>query len=633
MKTPPPAAEPPDPAVRVPSPPSVWDAFRVPVIFAATIFLMQLLSAPPSPPTIGYTQFYALVEAGQVKRVTLTGDVVSGTLGAAMLLDTRPVSVTSAAFRALLPPREDRDLLPLLRGKRVDVIVQSDEPSLGSRILSGVLPWVLILGAWVWFSSRTQRAMSGGPLGAFFKGRTHRFESETQVPVKLDDVAGLAAAKRDLREIVDFLKDPAGIRRLGGKVPHGVLLYGPPGTGKTLLARAVAGEAGVPFFSISASEFIELFVGMGASRVRELFAEAKKVAPAIIFIDEIDAIGRSRGTGLGGGNDEREQTLNQLLSEMDGFTRNDHTIVLAATNRPDVLDSALLRPGRFDRRVVIDRPEVTARQAILEVHTRGKPLGADVDLRALAALTPGFSGADLANLANEAALQAARRGVEVIAAQDFHAAYDKIVLGDPRETKLDPTEKRRVAVHESGHAILAHFTPGAEPLERVSIIPRGMALGVTQQSPGTEKHIITQPEFEARLSVLMGGYAAELVVTGVVSSGARDDLQKATELAFQMVAHYGMSERVGPMFFDRNTEHPFLGRTLAVEGAASEGAIRMLEEESARLLSAALAAAKKTVADQRAALDRFTAALVERETIERDDLAALVAGPADIRLA
>jgi cell division protease FtsH len=372
---------------------------------------------------------------------------------------------------------DDEQLLPLLREKGVNIRVVSDEPSLAIyTLLNVVLPFALILGFFAWMSRRNAKMM-GGPFGGIMKGRVRRFERDSAVDVTFADVAGQKSAKTDLEEVVKFLREPEKYRRLGGKVPHGVLLVGPPGTGKTLLARAVAGEAGVPFFSINGSEFIEMFVGVGASRVRELFEEAKKVAPAIVFIDEIDAVGRARGAGLGGGHDEREQTLNQLLSEMDGFSRNDHTIVLAATNRPDVLDQALLRPGRFDRRVVIDRPELEAREAILKVHTRDKPMADDVKLAALAKDTPGFSGADLANLANEAALHATRRDADLITDDDFRAAYDKIVLGDVRETKLDREEKRRVAIHESGHAVTAHFSPHAEPLRRVTIIPRGMAQG------------------------------------------------------------------------------------------------------------------------------------------------------------
>jgi cell division protease FtsH len=363
---------------------------------------------------------------------------------------------------------------------------------------------------------------------------------------------------------------------------------------------------------------------VGAARVRELFEEAKKNAPAILFIDEIDAVGRSRGAGLGGGHDEREQTLNQLLSEMDGFNRNDLTVVLAATNRPDVLDPALLRPGRFDRRVVVDRPELDARKAILHVHTKDKPLGSDVDLDSIAENTPGFSGADLANLVNEAALTATRRGIDAIEGADFSTAFDKIVLGDPREAKLDPQEKRRVAVHESGHAVVARFSPEAESLHRVSIIPRGMTLGVTQQTPAADRHLMTEPQLESRLRVLMGGYAAERLVFGSISTGAENDLKEATEIASKMVAHYGMSEAIGPAYYEHHADHPFLGQRIATDGAASDATTEAIEGESRRLLAEALQAASGLVAAHRETLDRLVEALIQRETIERDELHGLL---------
>ncbi len=568
-------------------------------------------------PDIRYTDLYALLDAGQVESVTLKGLVVNGKLKGSENVAGRSI----VTFRTLLPALEDRTLLPLLREKSVVVTVQSEEQPLLVRLLSYVLPWALIVGAWLWMSRRAEGMMTGGPFGRMLSGRASLVDVATRVKAKFDDVAGLQSAKRDLREVVEFLKTPDDFRRLGGKVPRGILLVGPPGTGKTLLARAVAGEAGVPFFSVSASEFIELFVGMGAKRVRDLFEQAKEVSPAIVFIDEIDAVGRSRGTGLGGGNDEREQTLNQLLSEMDGFSRNDLTIVIAATNRPDVLDPALLRPGRFDRRVVVDRPELAARKAILGVHTRDKPLAPDVDLGAVAAMTTGFSGADLANLANEAALGATRRKAAAIEAGDFVAAYDKIVLGDPRETKLDANERRRVAVHESGHAVAARFTDLAERPSRVSIIPRGMALGVTQQTPGMDRHLMTQPELEARLCVLMAGYAAESLVLGDVSSGAADDLRKATELAFEMVAHYGMSERLGPVYYEHRTTHPFLGQQLAMDGSTSDGTVHAIEEEARLVLSDALRVARGILSAHRRTLDDLVAALLEHESLEKDDLA------------
>ena len=574
-------------------------------------------------PTIAYTQFYQLVSDQKVASVKLRGLGVVGNFKAPTLVDGKKLAI----FSSMVPAQEDRDLLPLLRDKGVKVEVLSEEPPLLLQYLGSLLPIVLIVGAFMWLSRRAQTMMGpGGPLGNMLKGKSRRFEKEAEVSVKFDDVAGLKTPKQDLREIVDFLREPTRFRRLGGRVPRGVLLVGPPGTGKTLLARAVAGEAGVPFFSINGSEFIELFVGVGASRVRELFEEAKKVAPAIIFIDEIDAVGRSRGTGMGGGHDEREQTLNQLLSEMDGFTRNDLTIILAATNRPDVLDAALLRPGRFDRRVLIDRPELAARRAILGVHTRDKPLAANVDLQTQAANTPGFSGADLANLVNEAALSATRRGAEAIEDADFHAAFDKIVLGDPRETKLDSFEKKRVAVHESGHTVVAHFASNAEPPERVTIIPRGMALGVTQSAPGGEQHLLTRPQALDRLHVMLGGYAAERVLLGDVSSGAENDLKRATELAFKMVAHWGMSDAIGPVYHEHRTEHPFLGQMLATEGGTSDATVHQIEEETRRILHTAQQGAEAAIRERRTEMDALVSYLLEHESVDKNDLSRLL-GP------
>jgi cell division protease FtsH len=584
--------------------------------------IWQSMNQEQAYPSIDYSEFFQLVEEQKVATITWKGDTVIGELKKA---ETRQ-NQTFERFQTVLP-EADTELLPALRKNGVNVKVRSQEAPLPLQIAGALLPWVLIIGVWIWLSRRAQQMMvGGGPLAGVLKGRSRRFDKQSSVSVSFKDVAGLRAAKQDLKEVVAFLKAPEKFRRLGSKVPRGVLLVGPPGTGKTLLARAVAGEAGVAFFSISASEFIEMFVGVGASRVRELFAEAKKSAPAIVFIDEIDAVGRSRGAGLGGGNDEREQTLNQLLSEMDGFDRSDLTVVLAATNRPDVLDPALLRPGRFDRRVLVDRPELEARRAILDVHVRDKPLAADVDLQQIARDTPGFSGADLANLVNEAALGATRNDADSIAQRDFDTAYEKIVLGDPREGKLQAAERRRVAVHESGHAVIMHFSAHAEPLRRVSILPRGMALGVTQQTAPEDRHIITQPELEAQLSVLLGGYAAERSVLGNVSSGAADDLKRATEIAFKMVAHYGMSEKVGPVFHEHKVEHPFLGQRLATEGGTSDVTVRQMEDEVRNLLVHAQREAERQIGEHRPALERLVDALLEKETLETEALRGLL-GP------
>jgi len=570
-------------------------------------------------PDVDYSTAVAWVRADKVKSVVIRGDAVLGTLHAPQMYRGNAVW----EFHTLSP--KDERLVAMLDDHGVTIRAQNQDTPVVLQLALSLLPWVLIIGVWLWLSRRAQQMnVAGGPMSGFMK-RGRRFERSAK-RVTFEDVAGLAAAKRDLAEIVQFLKEPQRFHRVGAKIPRGVLLLGPPGTGKTLLARAVAGEADVPFFSITASEFVEMFVGVGAARVRELFEEAKKNAPSIIFIDEVDAVGRARGTGLGGGHDEREQTLNQLLAEMDGFDRSDLTVVIAATNRPDVLDAALLRPGRFDRRVVVDLPEANARRAILVLHTRGKPLGADVDLEAVAAMTAGFSGADLANLANEAALSATRRRVDEIASEDFSSAFDKIVLGDPRETKLRTVEKTRVAVHESGHAVLAWATPQAEALHRVSILPRGMALGATQQVPPEDRHLHTRAELEARLHVLLGGYAAERLVLGDISTGAEHDLKEATRLASKMVAHYGMSEQLGPAYYEVDVDHPFLGARIGSERATSDATIHSIETEARELLGRALDAAVAALTRHRDRLDRLSTALLDRETIEAEGLETLL-GP------
>jgi cell division protease FtsH len=602
-----------------------WLRWTIPLLLVAFLLASEVFGDRKSNlPGIDYSSFYSLVEQGNVQRITISGQSVAGTLKGVTQVEGKSVRDFSTA----LPPQTDSQLIPLLRQQHVDVRVDPEQPSFWGPLLITLLPWVLVIGAWLWFARRARGSIGvGGPLQSILKGRPHRFERQDHVRVRFDDVAGLIHAKRDLQEVVEFLRTPDRFRRLGGKLPRGVLLVGPPGTGKTLLARAVAGEAEVPFFYVNGSEFIQLFVGVGAARVRELFDEAKAAGPGIVFIDEIDAVGRSRGAGLGGGNDEREQTLNQLLSEMDGFSQNDHIVVVAATNRPDVLDPALLRPGRFDRRVVVDRPEYDARLAILRVHTRQKPLGPDVSLEHLARATTGFSGADLANLCNEAALLAVRRGADALSQRDFSTAMDKVTLGDPRDALLDVGERTRVATHEAGHAIVAHFTPSAEPLRRVSILPRGMSLGATQQWASTDRHIVTEPELGAKLRVLMGGYAAETIVYGNVSSGSEQDLRQATEFAFRMVAHYGMSERVGPVFHEQRLEHPFLGQRLATEVAVSDETAHVIEEEARRILNEALDSARRTIAEKRAVLERLVAALLDHETLEMPDLERFLATP------
>jgi len=599
-----------------------WLRWAIPLFLVALLLASQTLTdRKPAPPAIEYSSFYGLIQQAKVARITIEGQGVTGALKTAEQVDGRSIR----DFSTTLPAQPDPDLFPLLHQQNVAVRVEAEQQTFWGPLLVTLLPWALIIAVWMWLARRARSNIGvGGPLQSILKGRARRFERQDHVRVRFEDVAGLTNVKRDLQEVVDFLRTPERFQRLGGRLPSGVLLVGPPGTGKTLLARAVAGEAEAPFFYVNGSEFIQLFVGVGAARVRDLFDEAKAAAPAIIFIDEIDAVGRSRGAGLGGGNDEREQTLNQLLSEMDGFTPNDHTVVIAATNRPDVLDPALLRPGRFDRRVIIDRPECDARLAILRVHTRHKPLAPDVSLSDLARATPGFSGAHLANLCNEAALIAVRRGADALAQHDFSAAMDKIVLGDPREALLDPDERKRVAIHEAGHAIVAHFTSDTERLRRISILPRGMSLGATQQWASNDRHIATEPELAAKLRVLMGGFAAETIICANVSSGSEEDLRQATDFAFRMVAHYGMSQRVGPVFHEQRVEHPFLGQRLATEVALSDETAHEIEQEARRILSEAVEAAKRIVGDKRATLERLVNALLEHETLEGTDLERLL---------
>jgi cell division protease FtsH len=625
----------PTPPASAPEPPmSRRMLILLAVMFGAMWFWKSAIERREQP-SVPYSQFYAWVQAAKVESVVLTGEVVEAALKAPEAVEGKAVQ----RFQTNIPANDDA-LLPLLRDKNVRVTVKSQQQPFAVQVVLTLLPWALIIGVWIWMSRRARSMLStGGPLGGFMKSPGRKFDKATAVNVTFNDIAGLTSAKGDLLEVVKFLKEPERFNRLGGKIPRGILLVGPPGTGKTLLARAVAGESGVPFFSISASEFIELFVGLGAARVRDLFKEAKKSAPAIVFIDEIDAVGRSRGTGLGGGNDEREQTLNQLLSEMDGFDRNDLIVVMAATNRPDVLDPALLRPGRFDRRVLVDRPELAARRAILDVHARGKPLAEDVDLNAVAENTAGFSGADLANLVNEAALSATRADRDHITAADFAAAFDKIVLGDPRETKLDAKEKRRIALHESGHAVVAHFTPEVEPPRRVSIIPRGMALGVTYQNPGADRHVMSEAEIQARIRVLMGGYAAERLLLRSLSTGAENDLKEATRLASRMVASFGMSDRLGPVYYEHEAEHPFLGQRMAMSPGISPDTSAAIEAEARKILGRGLEQATKIIAAHRAEMDRLQSALLAKESLTAEELGELLgpratardAPPADIQ--
>ena len=577
---------------------------------------------------ISYSRFKRELTADNIKSVTLKGSVVSGefrtrTTASPPQGSQKGEEVTT--FTTVKPDIDDPGLMADLERRKVDVTALSTESSPWGSLLISLLPWLIILGVW-WFALRGMKSQGpGGMLGSFARSGAREYAPE-KVSVTFDDVAGMAEAKQELREIVDYLKDPKKFQRLGGKVPKGVLLFGPPGTGKTLLARAVAGEAGVSFFSISASQFIEMFVGVGASRVRDLFATAKKGAPSIVFIDELDAVGRSRGAGMGGGNDEREQTLNQLLSEMDGFDQHEEVVVIAATNRPDVLDQALMRPGRFDRHVVIERPDWRDREAILRVHCRKIVLAPDVELGVIARGTPGMTGADLENLVNEAAILAARENAEQVAAVHLEQAKDKVLMGGERKVALTELERRITAVHEGGHTLVARLLPGTDPIHKVTIIPRGRALGVTQQLPDDDRHYYPRSYLMSRLAVLLGGRVAERLVFGDLSTGAQNDLKVVTELAEKMVCQWGMSDAVGPVTFSRGEEHPFLGMKLAQEKSFSEEMAWRLDQEITRIVGEAEGVAEKLLTANRPKLDALAAALAAEETLDGARVDEIIAG-------
>jgi cell division protease FtsH len=562
---------------------------------------------------LSFTDFIKQVEAGRVVEVTIAGTEVSGRLQG------------NAEIRTVIPPGYDR-VYDLLTEKGVTTRIK--EPSTGNwvTILVNAVPFVLLLAFWIFMMRQMQ---SGGNKALSFGKSRARMHSSQQKKVTFKDVAGVEEAKEELQEIIEFLREPQKFQKLGGRIPKGVLLIGPPGTGKTLLARAIAGEANVPFFSISGSDFVEMFVGVGASRVRDLFEQGKKNAPCIIFIDEIDAVGRHRGAGLGGGHDEREQTLNQLLVEMDGFESNEGVILVAATNRPDVLDPALLRPGRFDRRVVVSLPDVKGRELILKVHTRKIPLGDDVDLSIIARGTPGFAGADLANLVNEAALLAARQNRKVVTMVDFELAKDKVLMGAERRSLMLTDEDRKVtAYHEAGHALVAALLPDADPLHKVTIIPRGRALGVTMQLPTGDVLNRTKVQLEARLTVAMAGRIGEMRYTNQLSTGARNDIEQATELARAMVCDYGMSD-LGPLSFGRKEEQIFLGREIAQHRDYSEATAIRIDEEIRRLVDNAHKRAECLINEYSWALEEIVRTLLERESIDGAEVKAILErGPA-----
>ena len=558
-----------------------------------------------------FTEFMSDVDAGHVHDVTVDGMQVKGKL------------VDNTAFHTTVPANYP-DMIKSLRDKGVNITFRDvNSGSLPLQLLGTWAPLIL-LGA-LWFFMIRQMQTGGNKALSFGKSRA-RLLSMQQKKVTFKDVAGVEEAKEELREIIEFLREAQKFQKLGGRIPKGVLLVGPPGTGKTLLARAVAGEANVPFFSISGSDFVEMFVGVGASRVRDLFEQGKKNAPCIIFIDEIDAVGRHRGAGLGGGHDEREQTLNQLLVEMDGFESNEGVILMAATNRPDVLDPALLRPGRFDRRVVVSRPDVRGREEILRVHTRKIPLAEDVDLSVLARGTPGFSGADLANMVNEAALAAARQNRKAVLQYDFEVAKDKVLMGVERKSLLlTDEEKKNTAYHEAGHALVAAKMPFSDPLHKVTIIPRGMALGVTMQLPTDDRHNYYKNYLETQIAILMGGRIAEEMFLNVMSTGAGNDIERATDMARKMVCEWGMSE-LGPLTFGKKEEQIFLGREIAQHRDYSEDTAIKIDQEVRKLVSTGYNTARQILSDNRDTLENVARALIEREVLDANEIKLLVEG-------
>ncbi len=600
-----------------------WRIVSAVLIFLLFMYLWNMFFRIGTPEyhTIGYSQFLEQLNAGNIhsviiKELQLTGSLVKET---PIQLPDEKSTAPVKKFHTFLPSFQGEDLIKKLQEKNVLIAVEpSEKGSFLWQILIGVLPWILIIGIWILLMRRAQQ-IQGGPGGLFTFGasKAKLFDAK-KVSVTFKDVAGMNKVKQELKETIEFLKDPSKFRKLGAKVPRGVLLVGAPGTGKTLLARAVAGEAGVPFFSISGSEFIEMFVGVGASRVRDMFKKAKESQPSIIFIDEIDAVGRTRGAGLGGGHDEREQTLNQLLSELDGFESHEEVIVLAATNRPDVLDPALLRPGRFDRHIVIDRPGLKERKAILEVHMKNKVAAENIDLDKIARGTPGMTGADLENITNEAALIAIRKNKDQIDITDFEDARDIILMGHVREEVISDTEKRITAYHEAGHALVASHLPGTDPVHKVSIIPRGLAMGVTQLLPEEDRHYYPKTYLMNRLSVALAGRVAEKIVFNDISSGAQNDLKEATDLAEKMVAQWGMSDKVGPVNLGRGEEHPFLGRELALPKRYSEEMAWLMDQEIRALISLAETKAEDIVTGNRQTLDLLADALIKEEVLEKD---------------
>jgi len=595
------------------TPPGPSDLSRLvwPLVFMLLGYLflsMQMPTGTSAPTEVSYSEIKALIRTGKVREATLEATaIVAGLHG--------PTAEGASSVRAITPQQPDAGLLPLL--DEMGVTVTAEEPRTPSVLVS-LLPWILILAIYFWLSRRMMGGIGGGlpgGIGDFLGGRAAKPVKPTS-KVTFADVAGQDEAKREVSELVEFLRDPDRFSKVGATVPHGVLLMGPPGTGKTLLARALAGEADVPFFSTSGSEFIEVFVGVGAGRVRKMFEEARKQSPSIIFIDELDSIGRTRGTGLGGGHDEREQTLNQILAELDGFSPREAVVVLAATNRPDVLDPALLRPGRFDRHVTLELPDKGARRAILDVHVKDLPLRHDINLDQVAAGTPGFSGADLKNLLNEAAITAARRSAADITPADLDQARDKVMMGTVRTLAIQPDERHRLAVHEAGHTAVAFYNSGADPIYKVTIIPRGHSLGSTHMLPEHDRHTLPEAYLRVQLTTLLAGRAAEKLLLGSVSSGADDDIRRATVLARSMVARWGMDPDIGPVDLRDSEDHPFLGQHIAQPRSFSDQTAARVDQAVITLLHAAEAQASQVIEAHRDQIGQLVARLEADETLD-----------------
>lgn len=578
-----------------------------------TVFRQFDAAVDPKLDTTSYTQFMDDAKAGKIRRVDVQG---------------RRITVTpQSGPEYVITSPGDLWMVDDLRKNGVQVYGKAEEePSLLTSIFVSWFPMLLLVGVWIFFMRRMQGGAGGGGAFSFGKSKARMLDEQSN-KVRFKDVAGCDEAKEDVQEIVDFLRDPSKFQRLGGRIPRGMLLVGPPGTGKTLLAKAIAGEAGVPFFTISGSDFVEMFVGVGAARVRDMFENAKKNAPCIIFIDEIDAVGRQRGAGLGGGNDEREQTLNQMLVEMDGFDTGANVIVIAATNRPDVLDPALLRPGRFDRQVVVPLPDIRGREQILNVHMRKIPVGVDVDGSIIARGTPGFSGADLANLVNEAALFAARRNGRVVEMRDFENAKDKIMMGAERRAMvMSEDEKRNTAYHESGHAVVARLMPKSDPVHKVTIVPRGRALGLTMQLPQEDRYAYDRQYLLTRIAILFGGRIAEEVFMNQMTTGASNDFERATQLARDMVMRYGMSDRMGPMVYAENEGEVFLGRSVTKTTHMSEKTMQEVDAEVRRIIDEQYATARRLIEENRDKMEAMAHALLEWETIDADQIDDIMKG-------